>query len=332
MELIDAVADDLIGSLESKMELRHLRYFLALAERLSFTRAAAQVHVTQSTLSHQIKKLEDELGRPLFQRFGKRVMMTEAGELLRPSMTRALNEIDGGIRLLRGAGHQLSGRLRIGATQTFSINFVPACVATFLERNPSVKITVYEHSSAEIENSLRREELDVGIAYRPQEMHELRFEPLYEEEMVLVVPRDHPLASRKRIRMSELHRQALVLLTADFATRRMLDDWFVSVGAAPLILAEMNAIAPILGVLRRMKVGTIISEQAVPEGAGFASIAIESPTPMRTPGILWNSKGEDQSIVKSFGAVVRGAVLSRESMAASTLTRRNPRRVKHLPS
>jgi LysR family cyn operon transcriptional activator len=125
------------------MELRHLRYFLALAERLSFTRAAAQVHVTQSTLSHQIKKLEDELGRPLFQRAGKRVIMTEAGELLLPSLRRALNEIDKGIRLLRGAGHQLSGRLRIGATQTFSINFVLACVATFLERNPSVKITVY---------------------------------------------------------------------------------------------------------------------------------------------------------------------------------------------
>jgi LysR family cyn operon transcriptional activator len=102
-------------------------------------------------------------------------------------------------------------------------------------------------------------------------MHELRFEPLYEEKMVLVVSRDHRLASRKRIRMFALHRQPLVLLTADFATRTMLDGWFVSVGAAPLIIAEMNAIAPMLGLLRRMKVGTIISQEAMPEGAGFAS-------------------------------------------------------------
>jgi LysR family cyn operon transcriptional activator len=305
------------------MELRHLRYFIALAERLSFTRAAAQVHVTQSTLSHQIKKLEDEIGQALFERVGKRVIMTEADELLLPSVTRALNEIDGGIRSIQGAGHQLVGHLRIGATHTFSINLVPTCIAAFLARNPSVKISVWEYSAAGIEEGLRRETLDVGISYRPQETRELRFEPLYEEEMVLVVSRDHPLASRKRVRMFELHRQPVVLLTADFATRDMLDDWFASVGATPLIVAEMNAIAPMLGLVRRMEVGTIVARQAVPEAAGLVSIGIESPTPTRTPGILWKVRDEDHSIVNSFAAVVRGAVLSRNR--SSLAPRRTPR-------
>jgi LysR family cyn operon transcriptional activator len=299
------------------MELRHLRYFIALAERLSFTRAAAQVHVTQSTLSHQIKKLEDEIGQSLFKRVGKRVIMTEAGELLLPSVTRALAEIDSGIRLIQGAGHQLAGHLRIGATHTFSINLVPTCIAALLARNPSVKISVWEHSAAGIEEGLRRETLDVGISYRPRDTAELRFEPLYEEEMVLVVSRAHPLASRKRVRMFELHRQPVVLLTADFATRIMLDDWFASVGAAPLIVAEMNAIAPMLGVVRRMQVGTIVARLAVPEGAGLVSIGIESPTPVRTPGILWKVKDQDQSIVNSFAAVVRGAVLTRNSSSGA---------------
>src|SRR3954451_12222960 len=293
------------------MELRHLQYFVALAERLSFTRAAAQVHVTQSTLSHQIKKLEDELGRPLFERVGRRVIMTEAGELLLPSVTRALNEIDSGVRLFRGPGHQLEGHLRIGATHTFNINLVPTCVAAFLSRNPSVKITVCEYPAAEIENGLRREELDVGIGYRPLEAEDLWFEPLYEEEMVLVVAHDHPMASRKRIRMFELHQQSLVLLTTEFATRTMLDDWFLSVGATPLIVAEMNAIAPMLGLVQRMEVGAVVSQQAVPEGAGLVSVAIESPTPIRIPGIVWRRENQERAIVKSFGAVVRGAVLKR---------------------
>jgi DNA-binding transcriptional LysR family regulator len=118
------------------MELRHLRYFIALAERLSFTRAAAQVHVTQSTLSHQIRKLENEIGQSLFERAGKRVIRLRAGELLLPSVTRALNEIDSGIRSIQGAGPQLAGHLRIGATHTFSINLVPTALQRSLRATP----------------------------------------------------------------------------------------------------------------------------------------------------------------------------------------------------
>src|ERR1700733_9627410 len=83
------------------MELRHLRYFAALAEQLSFTRAAEKVHITQSTLSHQIKQLEDEIGLQLFDRIGKRVVMTEAGEQLLGRVTKALNEIDDGVRAVK---------------------------------------------------------------------------------------------------------------------------------------------------------------------------------------------------------------------------------------
>ena len=97
------------------MELRHLRYFVALAECLSFTRAAERVHVTQSTLSHQIRQLEEELGQPLFDRIGKRVMLTEAGETYLGYASRALREVDHGLSDLMRAGDQLSGEVRIGA-------------------------------------------------------------------------------------------------------------------------------------------------------------------------------------------------------------------------
>ena len=89
------------------MEMRHLRYFVALADCLSFTRAAERVHVTQSTLSHQIKQLEDELGQPLFERIGKKVVTTEAGELLRGFASRALKEVDQGVALLKAGPWRL---------------------------------------------------------------------------------------------------------------------------------------------------------------------------------------------------------------------------------
>src|ERR1700722_2753800 len=132
------------------MELRHLRYFAALAEELSFTRAAEKVHVTQSTLSHQIKQLEDELGLPLFSRIGKRVVITEAGEMLLAGVTRGLREIDDGVRSLKGSAGPLLGTLKIGSTHTFNNKFVPVCVPTFLKRHPAVSITVLELSADDV--------------------------------------------------------------------------------------------------------------------------------------------------------------------------------------
>lgn len=292
------------------MELRHLRYFAALAERLNFTHAAEKVHVTQSTLSHQIKQLEDEIGQRLFDRAGKRVVMTEAGELLLPSVTKALREIDDGIRTLKGAARPLGGVVRIGATHTFNIGLIPACLATFLTNNPAVRVVVEELPAAAIEEGLRSGALDIGIAYRPAELRDLWFEPLYNEEMVLAVGAQHPFAHRKRMQMIELHRQNLVLLPREFTTRRMLDGCFQSVGAEPVVLAETNTIAAMLNLARRMEIGAIVSEQAVTGLENLCIIALESPTPLRTPGILWKREGERPAAVRTFAVIVRRAVSS----------------------
>ena len=181
-----------IIALVNPMELRHLRYFVALAECLSFTRAAERVHVTQSTLSHQIRQLEEELGHPLFDRIGKRVMLTEAGETFLGYASRALREVDHGLSDLMRAGDELSGEVRIGATGTFNIGFVPECLAMFLERNPTVKVMVDELAADAIAQRLIDASLDVGIAYQPSDPTHLWFEPLYTEEMVLVVSAQAP--------------------------------------------------------------------------------------------------------------------------------------------
>src|SRR3569623_1824392 len=97
----------------TEMELRHVRYFDAIAETLNFTRAAERLHVTQSTLSHQIRQMEAELGVLLFDRSAKKVRMTEAGETLRGHMSAALEQIDRGLQSLRGEGEALTGAIRL---------------------------------------------------------------------------------------------------------------------------------------------------------------------------------------------------------------------------
>ncbi|MFM0150765.1 LysR substrate-binding domain-containing protein [Paraburkholderia sp. RL18-085-BIA-A] len=299
------------------MELRHLRYFVALAERLSFTRAAQKVHVTQSTLSHQINQLEEELGQQLFERNHKRVVMTEAGSLFLAHVTNALKEIDLGIWTLKQTAGQLSGDLRIGATQSLCFNFIPACVSTFLERHQAVKFIIEEYSSLEIEKRLATGDLDIAISYRPSASEDLWFEPLYDEEMVLVVSDSHYLARKKRVRMIELQGQPIAMLTEAFATRQLLDECFRSVGVEPLVIAETNAIAPLLGLARRSAIAAIVPENTVLDMGGLHAVRIESPTPVRTPGLAWRRNSQKSVAVKSFVAIVK------RTIAESDLKRRS---------
>jgi LysR family cyn operon transcriptional activator len=292
------------------MELRHLRYFVALADCRSFTRAAERSHVTQSTLSHQIRQLEEEIGQPLFDRIGRKVVTTEAGELFFAFASRALKEVDQGIAMLKPGGGDLTGQVRIGATHTFNIGLIPECVALFLARHPTVQIRVEELAAEQIVSRLRAGELDIGIAYRPGGPTDLWFEPLYNEEMALVVADTHPLAGRKRIRMVELHQQRLVLLPAYFATRTLLDECFLACGAEPVVVAEMSTIAPMLGLVLRMPIAAIVAINAVPKAmSGLQMIPLESPTPVRTPGILWQREVAQSAPVKSFAVIVRKTAL-----------------------
>jgi LysR family cyn operon transcriptional activator len=292
------------------MELRHLRYFVALAECLNFTRAAERVHVTQSTLSHQIRQLEEELGRVLFERIGKRVVMTEPGEVFLEFAMRALREVDQGLGALQQSSRGLAGEVRIGATNTFNLGFIPECAATFMARHPTAKVIVTELPADEIGARLNAGELDLGIAYRPTGPSDLWFEPLYNEEMVLVVSDRHPLARRKRIRMVELHGQRLVLLPRMFATRTLLDECFQASGAEPAVVAEMNTIAPMLALVARTQIGAIVAIGAVTPGAGLCIVPLESPTPVRTPGILRKRDAKQTLQVRSFSSIVRKLALS----------------------
>lgn len=289
------------------MELRHLRYFAALAETLHFTRAAERTHVTQSTLSHQIKQLEDELGVALFDRVGKRITITEAGDRLLSEITPAIRKIDMAINGITQSPAAITGHIRIGATYSFNTRLVPACIANFLSRNPGVRVSAEELPQDGIVKRLTDGDLDLGIAYRPKDGHDLWFEPLYNEELKLVVGANHPLAGRKRVRMIELHNIKLALLPEHFTTRQQLDECFRSVGAEPQVVVEMNTLSPMVELARSTTLACIVAETAVGSMDGISLIALEAPTPIRTPGLLWKKGAAVDSAIKQFAAVVRRA-------------------------
>ena len=289
------------------MELRHLRYFDAVAETLNFTRAAERLHVTQSTLSHQIKQLEEEIGAPLFDRSGKQVRLTETGEILRSHMTPALEQIDLGLQALRGPGEAITGSIRLGTTPSFNTQMVPTCVATLLKSYPNIQVTVEELAAGQILKRLRSGHLDMAVSYPPGEGSDLWFEPLYNEELQLVIGTNHPLARRRRVRMVELHNVRMVMLPAQFLTRKLLDDCFDAAGAKPVIAAQLNSIAPMIELIRRTELAGIIPESALAQSSGLRVIPLEDPTPIRTPGMLWPKGATRSPVLKHFAEIIRRA-------------------------
>jgi len=289
------------------MELRHLRYFDAIAETLNFTRAAERLHVTQSTLSHQIRQLEDELGTPLFDRGGKQVRMTEAGEILRSHMTPALEQIDLGLQALRAPAEAVTGSIRLGTTSSFNTRMVPQCVATLLNHYPSVQVNVEEIAAGKILQRLRSGHLDIAVAYPPGDGGDLWFEPLYNEELRLVVGVNHPLARRRKVRMVELHNVRMVLLPSQFLTRKLLDDCFQAARAKPVVIAQLNSVAPMIELIRQTDLAGIITETAVSQSADLRVIPLEDPTPIRTPGLLWQKGATRSPVLKHFAEIIRRA-------------------------
>ncbi|MDB5860727.1 MAG: LysR family transcriptional regulator [Ramlibacter sp.] len=287
------------------MELRHLRYFDAVAETRNFTRAAERLHVTQSTLSHQIKQLEEELGTILFDRSGKHVRMTEAGEILRSHMTPALEQIDLGLQALRAPAEVITESIRLGTTPSFNTQMVPQCVATLLKSYPGIQVTVEELAAGQILKRLRSGHLDLAVSYPPAEGSDLWFEPLYNEELRLVVAADHPLARRRRVRMVELHALRMALLSPQFLTRKLLDDCFAAAGAKPLVVAQLNSVSPMIELIRRTDLAGIIPESAVGQREGLRVIPLEDPTPIRTPGMLWPKGATRSPVLKHFAEIIR---------------------------
>lgn len=178
------------------VELRHLRYFLAIAENSSFTRAAARLRITQPTLSHQIRQLEGEIGTPLFDRAGNAVRLNEQGRVFRSYAERALKEVDSGLIAVAEMAGQMHGRLTIGVFRSFSGSLLPRILARFSEQHPEVHVEVRQLSRPDMERQLISGELNLAIGYAPPGTRRIVAEILFTEPLALIVGRQHPFFGR----------------------------------------------------------------------------------------------------------------------------------------
>src|SRR5580700_1613600 len=194
------------------MELRQLRYFIAVAEELHFRRAAERLHMSQPPLSQQIRALEDELGFTLLTRTRRRVELTPAGEAFLRAARALLSELDGAVATARRIDAGQTGRLRVGFVGSALLSIVPGTVERFRSSRPGVAIELRERSTVDQLRAVAAGVIDVGLVRPPIEDEAgLRAETVLRERTVAALPVGHPLAALQRVPMRRLAAEPLVL-------------------------------------------------------------------------------------------------------------------------
>jgi DNA-binding transcriptional LysR family regulator len=198
----------------STMELRHLHYFIAVAEELHFSRAAERLHISQPPLSQQIRDLEEELGVKLFERSKRQVHLTEAGKAFLERSYLVFAQLEQAIAVTQQIGQGEVGRLAIGFVDSAMYTVLPEILRMFRERFPAVELRLNELTTVQQIHALHHKQIDVGIVRAAITEPGLRMECLLQESLVLALPESHPLSSQAQVSLSTLADESFILFPA----------------------------------------------------------------------------------------------------------------------
>ena len=255
------------------MELRHLKYFLAVAEARNFTRAAEACYVAQSALSQQVARLEKDVGAALFSRKSRSVQLTAAGELLVPLARRILAAVDHAQAELDALAGLRSGRLRLGLVQTqaSALDLVEV-MADYQHRHPGIDFNVTNATSTEMAAAVASGVLDIAIVgLEPRQLPDgLGFRMLASDPLVLIVPRDHELADRERVDLADLPPfPHLIQFTRGTGLRHQVEAAFARAGTEPGQHFEIGQVHDMIQLAARGVGITVVPRSSVEGPAAF---------------------------------------------------------------
>ncbi|MEQ3410783.1 transcriptional regulator CynR [Klebsiella aerogenes] len=275
------------------MNIRYVRYFLAVAEHQGFTRAAEALHISQPALSQQIRMLEESLDAQLFDRSGRHIHLTDAGEVFLQYARQAFQLLDEGQRAIHDVEDLSRGSLRIAVTPTFTSYFVVPLVAEFHARYPHITLDIQEMSQEKMEGLLLENELDIGIAFAGGTATDIVATPLLQEVLALVVADHHPLAREEPLTLNQLAAEEFILLNHHFATRLQIDHCLQRAGFHPQVTIEMHSINAVLDIIQRTQLVTILPLNVAAQRTGLVTRLLEEATLERT-AVLMQRKGARQ--------------------------------------
>lgn len=259
------------------MELRQLKYFVRLAETLNFSEAARQLCVTQSTLSQQIRQLEQETGTPLLQRNSHSVSLTEAGADLLPQARRTLFEAQTCLDRIADLNNLSSGTLSIGVTYSFS-PMLTETLLDFSKAYPGIRLNVVYQPMEKLMEMLSHREVDFVLAFRPlRPIPDVDSHVLFQNRLAAIVNEFHPLASLPAVTLDELMRFDLALPSRGLQARSQFDSVAAAYEHHIRLRLEVNSINILLRVIRESNMATVLAEGAIYNVSGVKAVPLDVP-------------------------------------------------------
>ena len=306
------------------MELRHLRYFVAVAEELHFGRAAARLHMAQPPLSQQIKTLETELGVQLFHRTKRKVELTDAGRLFLPEARNTLAQATHAGDVARRAQHGEIGRLRLAFVTSAAQSVLPCIIRTFRAANPGVDVELMDMTPARQVEALDGGRIDVGFLRPPLARPEFVAAPVLKEPLVVALPAGHRAARQRRIKLQDLRSEPFVMFPREHGPG--LYDLVLSLCRAaqfsPNVAYEANQMHTILAyVAGGLGVALVPASLMELQQAGVAYRALAAPRADVELAMVY-PKRNDCSVLGQFIAAASTAAAEYQRRFSASVRRR----------
>ncbi len=289
-----------------------LAQFAAVARHEHLTRAAAELGVPQSTLSRGIARLESDLGVALFARRGRALALTPAGRTFLASAERALAAVEQAAESVRADADPFKGKVAFGFLHTLGWETVPELIRAFRADHPGVRFALVQNYGEAMLDRLRAGDLDLCLTSPVPDAPDLVARRLDEQRLRLVVPEDHPLASRRRIRLAEAADEHFVTLEKGYGMRRILETLCAQAGFTPRVAFEGEEAETIRGLVAAGLGVALLPPPAVPR-PGVRELAVSAPRAVREIGLAWAAGRPDTPPVAAF----RDFLLSRRGRLLS---------------
>ncbi len=257
------------------MELSQLKYYVTIAETLSFTRAAQILHMSQPALSYQIRRLEGELGTRLFDRGGRRIALTPDGEIFLPLAQDVLLKADEALRVLKEHLGVEAGEVRMGCNPSVATYRGPSLIASFRQHFPRVRVQLIEGGDVELQQGVLEGTIDFAVVTAPGSPHTLDVTPLAAEDMLLIVSPAHPYADRSTVSLAELNFEEFVFATNSYNMTAQIIDACRRVGFEPRVAYQTGSLELLKGFVRQGLGVSVLPRMAVEGTTGDGLVVIE---------------------------------------------------------
>jgi LysR family transcriptional regulator, cyn operon transcriptional activator len=298
------------------MELRHLRYFLTAADQMSFTRAADTLRITQSTLSHQIKQLENETG-PLFDRAGRGIRLTSRGRVFKGYAERIVSDVRTSVSALAELDNLVRGQLSIGVYRCFENSPLPPVLTAFSQKYPNVEMRVHAGNHVDLTQRLIDGSLDLAVSYAPTVSEKVVAETIFVEPLALVVGRQHPSFGRPSIAVNKLAGESLISVSFENRQRQSIQRCLAARGIVPRVIIEVNSNEAVLAMVKCSAYATICPDPGVP---GLHAIPLNSLPLKRSTLMLWRRDNHRSAAATAIASMIKAAFSNRQSEIRSRRT------------